>query len=605
VLFRSNDDEQYIWESTSENDFTITKDPNGDSLGRGTRIVMYVKEDSLEYLDQKVLTDLIHKYSEFINFPIYLWAEKTVTEEVDDDTPAEVSEEKKESEVEDVEDVTEAEGEKEKEPKKKTISKTVTEWAIMNENKPIWTRSADELEESDYHAFHRAFTKDTSDPLTYIHFKAEGDVEFKSILTIPKKPLDKFMDLGESEIKNIKLFVKRVFITDQLEGFVPRYLRFVRGLVDSDDLPLSVSRETLQQVNKNTMNIMKKRVTGKILEMIKVLAKDTEKYATFWAEYSTALKVGLIEDRKNTKKLQKLLRFVTSTDEKTLTSFDDYISRMKKGQKQIYCMTGELSSIANSPLVEKVIARGYEVVYMVEPIDEYLFQVDFKFGDGIKLQHVGKAGLLFGDEDDNLKEIMKEKETKFKPLTDFLKETLTAYVGTVKLSSQLTTSSCAILAESHGITGAMERIMSSQALASKDDYMLNYYKSLKKTLEINPEHPIMISMLKRVESGETDSLKDLTYVLFESAAISSDWSIRNPVEFAKKVEEIVRKNLDIDFNAQAKVEIVPAPEADPESKKVVPDSETSDESEEADEVPEPPFAMPEMPASDEGSHDEL
>ncbi|TPX54310.1 hypothetical protein PhCBS80983_g05975 [Powellomyces hirtus] len=588
VVSKNNEDKQYIWESTSESDFRIIEDPRGNTLGRGTQIVLHVKKDALEYLEQSKLRQLVQRYSEFINFPIYLWASKTETEQVpvEDEPEAETPNDDLDD---DIEDVTDKE-EKDTKPKTKTITKTVTDWELTNQQKPIWTRRPADITEREYNEFYMSFTKDAVEPLAYNHFRAEGEVEFKSILFVPKKPNPAFLQSGDDWTHNVKLFVRRVFITDELLGFLPRWLSFLKGLVDSDDLPLNVSRETLQQ--HSIIKVIKKRVIAKAIDMFRTMAaKDEEKYIEFWGSYGNAIKLGVIEDPANKKKLMKLLRFRSSHSEK-LTSLEQYVSRMRKGQPQIYFITGEQpDTFSTSPFVEKLIARGYEVLYFSDPIDEYLTNAVMDF-DGKKLQHVGKSGLKYGDEDEKSGESLKEQEEKFKPLRDHLKERLSAWVDTVRVSQQLTTSPCAVLAGEYGVSGAMEKILQAQAIANKDDFRAQMYLNQKKVFEINPEHPLMIKMLEKVNAGKASELDDSIYVLFESTAIASGFAVRNPNDFAKKVEIVVRERLGVDLKKEAQVKVVPAPAVEEPVKStqssddVDADAEAEESAEEAEEAPE-------------------
>ncbi|KAI8593256.1 Hsp90 protein-domain-containing protein [Geranomyces variabilis] len=559
VVTKNNEDKQWIWESTSESNFRIIEDPRGNTLGRGTQIVLHLKPDALEYLEENRLRELVHRHSEFVSFPIYLWATKTETEEVpieeeEQTTPAD-------EENEDIEDITDK-ADEDAAPKTKMVTRTVTDWELTNQQKPIWTRRAKDITEREYNEFYISFTKDYQDPLTYNHFRAEGEVEFNSILYIPKRPSQSFLQPGDDWSKNVRLFVRRVFITDDLTGFLPRWLSFLKGLVDSDDLPLNVSRETLQQ--HSIIKVIKKRVIAKAIDMLRSLAsKDEKKYLEFWEQYGAAIKLGVIEDQANRKKLVKLLRFRSSNgDGKSFTSLDEYVSRMRKGQPQIYFISGEnIETMGSSPFVEKLIARGYEVLYFGEAIDEYLVNVLVEH-DGKRLQHVGKSGVKYGDEDEAAKTALADAETKFEPLRDYLRTRLGEWVDTVRVSYQLTTSPCAVLAGEHGVSGAMERMLQQQAAANKDDFRAKMYLQQKKVFEINPDHPLIIDMLEKVKAGKQDFLDDSVYVLFEATSIASGFSVRNASDFAKKVEAVVRERLGVDAKAEAKVNVVPAPEVE-------------------------------------------
>ncbi|KAJ3333532.1 hypothetical protein HDU93_008486, partial [Gonapodya sp. JEL0774] len=442
VVSKNNADKQHIWESAAENSFTVIEDPRGDTLGRGTEITLYLKENAVEFLDENKLSALVHKYSQFINFPIYLWTHRTVTEEIPK-AEAGTTDEKKESAEDDldVEDVVEDEP-----PKTETITKEVEGFELMNENKPLWVRKRKDIKEEEYKDFYKAFTKDSQDPAAWIHFKAEGEHEFRSLLYAPAKAGNSMNAIDS--VWNIKLYVRRVFITDELPGFLPRWLTFLKGLVDSDDFPLNVSRETLQ--NSDILKFIKNKIISKALEMFKSISSDEKKYKSFLKEYGTHLKVGVIEDRSFAKKLMKLLRFASTS--KDFTSLDSYVERMKSKQAQIYLMSGDnVSEMKKSPFVEKVVARGYEVLLCDDPIDEYLFQNIFEY-EGKPFQNVAKAGLKFGDESEDEENRLKDAEEKFKPLIEFFKSTLSEFIDNAVISNRLTKSPAAIVANSWGWT---------------------------------------------------------------------------------------------------------------------------------------------------------
>ncbi|KAJ3014041.1 UNVERIFIED_CONTAM: hypothetical protein HDU68_000454, partial [Siphonaria sp. JEL0065] len=562
VASKSNESpKQYIWESTSENDFTIGEDPRGNTLGRGTEITLHLKDDALEFLEENKLGELIAKYSEFITFPIYLWKAKTETVEVD--SPDDIAVENEDG----VEDVPE-----DNSSAKKTETRTYHTWERLNQNKPIWARKPSELSSEDYKEFYKAFAKDSQEPLAWTHFQAEGDNEFKSILFIPKKAPANFLQKLEVSMKNVKLFVRRVFITDETE-LVPRWLSFITGLVDSDDLPLNVSRETLQK--HALLKSIKKKMIAKAIEMIRAVASDESKYLDFFKQYGVAIKLGVVEDQKNKDKLTKILRFHSSHSEDGLTTLGEYKKRMKSKQPQIYYVTGStLKEVQNSPVVEVPLARGYEVLYMVDPMDEYLLQSLTTF-EGTPLQSLSKAGLEYGDEN---KEQESELKEKFQDLSDWLSTTLSEYIESVHISTRLAKSPTAVIANKMGLSGNMEKIMNAQALQSGENYMLTYYQGLKKTLEINPFHPLIQALAKKVEKdGANPELAHLATVLYESTLIRSGFELKNPHDFAGRVEQILRSNLGVDADAEAEYTVVPAKEKSGDE-----DDEKKDESEEVE-----------------------
>lgn len=593
VISKNNDDaDQWIWESDAGGDFTIARDPRGNTLGRGTAVVLHLKSEAKSYLDQDKLERIIRKYSEFINFPIYLM--KQTTEQVDVElTEEEIKQEEErlkaerlekrkekqekeaseddsssedggDSEDKQDEDSSEEDEEEIQVPKTKKQDQTRRGFHLMNTNKPIWTRDPKQVDKQEYLDFFKGFFKFNEEPLTHLHFKAEGDVDFRSLLFIPGVAPPMLLQDPEMHVKAIKLYVRRVFITDELLDFLPKYLGFLKGIVDSDDLPLNVSRETLQK--NRLLRMIKRKIVQKALEMIRKLSEDKEKYRTFLKQYGTSIKVGTLEDEKNRKKLVKLLRFPSSHDETEKTSLEDYVARMKKGQPQIYFMTGSsLEEIKKSPFVERVLARGYEVIYADEPIDEYVF-THVRDYEKHPFQNVAKSGMKLGDEDEDSQSKQELKE-KFKPLSKYLEDTLAKNnVDKVVVSNRLTNSPCAIVASEFGWTGNMERLMSSQTVGNNpmEQEMHKMQLGQKKTLEINPRHPVIKSLLSKVNDDDLDEdTEDLVGVLYDTAVLRSGYSVKDTVSFAARIEHILRSNLGIDPNEKVEEEVIEkAPEKD-------------------------------------------
>ncbi|EPB67723.1 Hsp90 protein [Ancylostoma ceylanicum] len=537
VTSKSNDGEQYIWESDSGS-FSITKDPRGPTLKRGTQITLHMKEEAMDFLEPDTLKNLVHKYSQFINFNIYLWQSKTemVEEPVEEEPKA-----KEDGAVE----------EEKEEKKTKKVEKTTWDWERVNNVKPIWMRKPSQVEPEEYEEFYKSITKDTDKPLTHVHFTAEGEVSFRSILYVPKKsPSDMFQNYGKI-VENIKLYVRRVFITDDFADMLPKYLAFIRGIVDSDDLPLNVSRENLQQ--HKLLKVIKKKLVRKVLDMLKKL--EGQEFDDFWKEFSTNIKLGVMEDPSNRIRLAKLLRFASSADKEKLTSLTDYVERMKDKQDKIYYMAGiSRKEVETSPFVERLIAKGYEVLYLTEAVDEYCIQAMPEF-DGKKFQNVAKEGVSI-DDSEKAKEAYKELEKEFEPLTSWLKETaLKDKIEKAVVSQRLVKSPSALVASSYGWSGNMERIMKSQAYAKAKDPTQEFYASQKKTFEINPRHPVVKELLRRVAADKDDQkAKDTATLLFETATLRSGFALQDQVGFAERIESVLRQSLDVAMDAEVEAE---------------------------------------------------
>ena len=554
VTSKNNNDEQYIWESDSSS-FTVVKDPRGNTLNRGTTISLHLKEEAREYLEEHKLREIITKYSQFIQFNIYLWTSKSVSEDVPvdaDESSAAASSSDEDGSVEEA---------KEDKPKTKQVTKTVWDWELMNSAKPIWQRKPAEVTDEEYVEFYKSFTKDSLEPIVHTHFVAEGEVTFKSILYVPKTaPSDLFQNYNK-KADSIKLFVRRVFISETVDDLLPKYLSFVRGVVDSDDLPLNVSRETLQQ-NK-LLKVIKKKLVRKILDMIKKL-NETD-FDLFHKEYSTNVKLGVIEDSTNRVRLAKLLRFGSSAlDNTKTTSLEKYVERMKDKQEFIYFIAGtDRAELEKSPFVERLLAKGYEVLYLTDPIDEYCMQSLPEF-DGKRFQNVAKEGLSI-DKSKQAEERIKELEKTYEPLISWIKEgPLKDKVESVKVSTRLVKTPMALVANQFGYSGNMEKITRAQAYQkSGGDSASQYYFSQKKILEVNPGHPLVKELLRRVETDSSDpQAKQMVQLMFESATLRSGYELRDTAGFADRIEHMLRSALNVPLDE--KVDEMPDFEEEPD-----------------------------------------
>jgi len=616
VTSKCNDDPvQHVWVSSADASFTVVDDPRGNTLGRGTRVTLHLKEDAHDYLSEDKLKESVKKYSQFIQFPIYVKVKKEVdveSEEDDDDDDKEDEEEK---------DDVETKEEEEKEDKKAApTKKTVFEWEQVNTQKAIWLRAKEDVTEEEYTEFYKSISKDYLDPLAYTHFNAEGEIEFKSILFLPKKAPFDMMDNYWSKKSEVKLFVRRVLVAEKFDDLLPRYLNFVRGVVDSDDLPLNVSREQLQQ-NK-IMKVISKKLVRKVLELMKKLSKDEESgsdddeeekedkeegeekkpeekkdkadeeglWTKFWKEFNKNLKMGCYEDDSNRSKLSKLLRFSTTKSEGKEISLDKYLDRMQESQESIYYMSGDsMDTMMKAPSLQVFKKKDLEVLMLSDHLDEPCVQ---KLADyeGKKFVSIQKADVKLDESEDDKKRFAKVKDM-YKPLTDWWKEKLTELtekgamkdagvkIEKVEISKRLTESPVVVVTSQFGYSAQQERVMKAQAFQNKEQLNM---MSGRKTLEINPNPPVIVDLLAKVKANKDDAgaaALDTAQVLFQTAIIESGYEIADPSALVNRVYRLMSKELGVDPDAPLKEVEVPEDEEEAEEE----DKDEGGEEEEKDE----------------------
>jgi len=588
VTSKSNDEPaQSVWESTADAKFTLSEDPRGATLGRGTRITLHLKEDALDYLSENKLKETVGKYSQFIQYPIYVKTKKEV--EVDDFD---------DSDDEDEDD------DKEEEEKEDEVKKVEFDWEQINTEKAVWKRAKEDVTDEQYRSFYKAFSKDYLDPLSWTHFTAEGEVDFNSILFIPEKLPREISENYSSSRSEIKLFVRRVLVSENFEDLLPKYLNFIKGVVDSDDLPLNVSREQLQQ-NK-IMKVISKKLVRKVLEMLKNIAKESEpdedeeedsedkpkkkastKYELLWKEFGKNLKMGCYEDDANRSKISKLLRFYSSKSGDAEISLDKYVDTMPEKQDSIYYISGDsrasMMKMANLQIFKK---KDIEVLLLEDPIDEPCLQKLSDF-EGKKLVSIQKADVKLEETEDEIKRFNRMKDV-YKPLTEWWSSTLKGSndeaikalnFEAVVLSKRLTTDPVVVVSSQFGYTPQQERMWRSQTFTDKTQLAM---MAGKKTLEINGNHPVIVDLLAKVKADKDDKLAhEIAETMFTAAAVGSGYDLVDSSTFATRVYRMISNTVKVDPDAPVVDIELPEVEEEGEEEEA---AEEDDKKEEEDET---------------------
>uniref|UniRef100_A0A8C2IQ95 Heat shock protein 90, alpha (cytosolic), class A member 1, tandem duplicate 2 n=1 Tax=Cyprinus carpio TaxID=7962 RepID=A0A8C2IQ95_CYPCA len=538
VITKHNDDEQYAWESSAGGSFTVKVD-NSEPIGRGTKVILHLKEDQTEYIEERRIKEIVKKHSQFIGYPITLFVEKERDKEVSDDE-AEAEEEKEKEKEEKDEDKPEIEDvgsddedhddkSSDKKKKKKKIKEKYIDQEELNKTKPLWTRNPDDITNEEYGEFYKSLTNDWEDHLAVKHFSVEGQLEFRALLFVPRRaPFDLFEN--KKKKNNIKLYVRRVFIMDNCDELIPEYLNFIKGVVDSEDLPLNISREMLQQ--SKILKVIRKNLVKKCLDLFTELSEDKDNYKKYYEQFSKNIKVN--------RQTLVALRAVSTID--GFTEINRNITALITHTNSFFSEGETKDQVANSAFVERLRKAGLEVIYMIEPIDEYCVQ-QLKEFEGKNLVSVTKEGLEL-PEDEEEKKKQEEKKAKFENLCKIMKDILEKKVEKVTVSNRLVSSPCCIVTSTYGWTANMERIMKAQAL--RDNSTMGYMAA-KKHLEINSDHPIVETLRQKAEADKNDkSVKDLVILLFETALLSSGFTLDDPQTHSNRIYRMIKLGLGID-----------------------------------------------------------
>jgi molecular chaperone HtpG len=495
---KAGTEEGTLWESTGDGSFTV--DSVKRPAGHGTTITLHLKkfdddDNSVEdFSDEWVLRRIVKKYSDFIAWPIKMKATREENEVDSEGKPIEGK------------------------------TKTVEEDEVLNSRKAIWLRSPNEVKDEEYNEFYKHVSRDWSEPFERIHYRAEGSQEFTALMFIPGAVP---FDYNYRDTKwGLSLYVNRVFIMDHCEDLVPAHLRFLRGVIDSSDLSLNVSREILQKDRQ--VQAIKKAVVGKVMKHLQsMMENERDRYETFWKNFGATLKEGVTSDFSHKEKLEELCLFHSSHSDK-LTSLSEYVGRMKKEQKEIYFITGDsLKTLQNSPYLERLKAKEYEVLYCVDPVDEWVMQAISKFQDK-HLRSITKEGLDLDSEEEKQKseEEVKAKEQEFKTLIDTIQGAVAEKVKEVKISTRLVDSPCCLVSGAYDPSARMARMMESMGQAMPQQ---------KRIMEINPNHPVF----GRMKDLPVSTQKEWAEILYNQALLTEGSPIEDPMRFSRQIANLM------------------------------------------------------------------
>ncbi|KAK4055068.1 hypothetical protein OIV83_000348 [Microbotryomycetes sp. JL201] len=540
VASKSNDSPaQYIFESRADaKTFDIYEDPRGNTLGRGTEITLWLRDDAKEYLEEQKIRSLVERDAEYGASPIYLWTKQSDASTSDIDG--------------EVDSASALDG--------------LFGWTLLNDRAPLWMRDPKDITDHEYEEFYKATFRDKESPLGWTHFKGDaGSTSFRALVYVPSSLPHDFYSKDYVALQSLKLFVRRVFITSDLgKDYLPRHLNWVKVFIDVDDLPLNVGRDRLQKTK--TLHQIKSNIVKRIVDTFAVMAeKKPDKYSALYEKAGTPLKIGAIEDTKNRDRILKLLRFET-TASTALSSLEDMVARRKQGQSQLFFLGGagqRRADLERSPFIEQIVARGYEAIFFTDPIDEMLVSAVPSF-EGLKFQDVAKEGLHFGDEESRRQD-EEDLKKSFEPLVTYLQSQLGEYVDKVVVSDRLVESPCLVTVGKMGYSGNLERLIASQNQGSGENFMTTFAKTQKKTFEINARHPLVEALLEKVEDaadgddGDRHSLQEAAQVLWNTALIKSGFMIPDPNAYFAQIETILRRSLGVPESAKAHVEVTPAP----------------------------------------------